>query len=471
MVIPHGTTWGFYTPPTSDWKKQLTNFQDDESQFLFEIYSGHGNSEEYRTWNDASINSQSEIYCPQGTKDFLPTCQQAGNIMAQRCEDSGMDEETCKYLVDKTKLFSAQMGPTGYAAVNETDPDEFLNAGQCNDCFLPSFNYRPLGSAQYVLALTDFTDSGNPKRFKFGFIGSSDNHGARPGTGYKEIDRVYNTEANGFNDPVFEKLSSLRRPKGKLEPSYINLGNTSLSSILDLNIATDAERQSAYFMSGGLVAAHSTSRKRESIWDALERKEVYATSGPRILLWFDAEVQSESLAMGAEVKSNQSPIFTVKAAGSLKQKPGCPDYSNNGLTQERLEKICNSECYNPSNERRLITRIEVIKILPQQYENEPVEGLIEDVWKTFPCNATSCKVSFEDEQFSIGKRDAVYYVRAIEEPSPTLSADPLGCEFNEKGECIKAEICRVGVGENRDGCIAPAEHRAWSSPIYVNYSS
>ena len=224
-------------------------------------------------------------------------------------------------------------------------------------------------------------------------------------------------------------------------------------------------------MSGGLVAAHSSSRNRQSIWDALERKEVYATSGPRILLWFDAEIQSESLVMGGEVNSNQSPVFTVKAAGSLKQKPGCPDYSNNGLTQDRLEKICNSECYNPSNERRVISRIEVIKILPQQFENEPVEGLVADVWKTFPCNSESCQISFEDEQFSIGRRDAVYYVRAIEEPSPTLSADPLGCEFDENGKCIKTEICRVGVNENREGCTSPAEHRAWSSPIYVNYSS
>ena len=116
----------------------------------------------------------------------------------------GLDEQTCKFLVDQTKLFSAQMGSTGYAAVNETAPDDFLNAGQCNDCFLPSFNYRPLGSAQYVLALSDFTDKQNPKRFKFGFIGSSDNHGARPGTGYKEIDRLYNTEANGFSDPCLQ---------------------------------------------------------------------------------------------------------------------------------------------------------------------------------------------------------------------------------------------------------------------------
>ena len=471
MVIPHGTTWGFYTPATSDWKKQLQNFQDDESQFLFEIYSGHGNSEEYRSWNDAAEDSNGDLFCPEATNDFLPTCQQVGNIMAQRCEDSGMDAQSCSQLVAKTKSNSVRMGAMGYAAVNEIDSNDLLNAGQCNDCFLPAFNYRPLGSAQYVLALSDFSDAANPKRFKFGFIGSSDNHGARPGTGYKEVDRLFNTEANGFNDPFFKKLANLARPKGKLEPTYMDLGTRTLTSIMDLNLATDAERQSAYFMTGGLVAAHSSSRSRESIWDALDRKEVYATSGPRILLWFDAQTESESLTMGSEVNLEQSPVFTVKAAGSLKQKPGCPDSSTGGLTKERLEKICNSECYNPSNERRIITRIEVIKILPQQFEGEPVEELVDDVWKTFPCNATSCKISFQDEQFSIGRRDAVYYVRAIEESTPTLSADPLGCEFDENGQCVKAEVCRVGVDKNRGECIAPAEHRAWSSPIFLNYSS
>ena len=73
-----------------------------------------------------SLNSNVEVFCPEGSSDFLPTCQQAGNIMAARCEDSGMDAQTCKYLVDQTKLFAAQMGSTGYAAVNETEPDDFL---------------------------------------------------------------------------------------------------------------------------------------------------------------------------------------------------------------------------------------------------------------------------------------------------------------------------------------------------------
>ena len=471
MVIPHGTTWGYYTPATSDWKKQLQNFQDDDSQFLFEIYSGHGNSEEYRSWNDAAIDQSGNLFCPKATEDFLPTCQQAGKIMALRCQDSSMDADACNDLVNLVKSNAVNMGSSAHLSVNEAHPNEFLNAGQCNDCFLPSFNYRPLGSAQYVLALRDFANKENPKSFKFGFIGSSDNHGARPGTGYKEIDRLYNTEANGFNSKFFNLLSDLSREKGKLTSTYLDLGERTLTSIMDLNIATDSERQSAYFMSGGLVAAHATSRDRQSIWDALEKKEVYATSGPRILLWFDAKTRSDILPMGSEINSKQSPVFIVRAAGSLKQIPGCPDYSNDSLSKERLEKICNSECYNPSNERRLISRIEVIKILPQQFENEPVQGLVKDVWKSFTCNKTTCKISFEDEDFSTGRRDAIYYVRAIEEESSTLSADPLGCEFDEKGQCISAEICRVGIHKNRGECIAPAEHRAWSSPIFLNYSS
>ncbi len=41
VVIPHGTAWGAYTPPESDWKKQLTEeFHDPNYQTLIEVYSG-----------------------------------------------------------------------------------------------------------------------------------------------------------------------------------------------------------------------------------------------------------------------------------------------------------------------------------------------------------------------------------------------------------------------------------------------
>ncbi|MGA1763050.1 MAG: hypothetical protein ACO397_07630, partial [Gammaproteobacteria bacterium] len=91
-----------------------------------------------------------------------------------------------------------------------------------------------------------------------------------------------------------------------------------------------------------------------------------------------------------------------------------------------------------------------------------------DTWKTFNCNSTECEISFIDEEYGLGKRDAIYYVRAVEEPSLAYSADPLQCEYDENGTCIKSNICREGLGKEGD-CLAMNEERAWSSPIFVNH--
>jgi len=86
-------------------------------------------------------------------------------------------------------------GAAGRMTLPDEPAESWKDCGQCRDCFDPAFNYRPRSSVQYAMAITNFDDPAHPRRFHFGFIASSDNHTARPGTGYKEYARRMMTEA------------------------------------------------------------------------------------------------------------------------------------------------------------------------------------------------------------------------------------------------------------------------------------
>src|SRR6185295_2555724 len=90
----------------------------------------------------------------------------------------------------------------------------------------------------------------------------------------------------------------------------------------------EVERAASFLMTGGLVGVHATGRDRESIWSALERREVYGTTGQRTLLWFDLlnppGSKGELLTMGEETRMSGSPIFPVRAVDAYVQKTGCP---------------------------------------------------------------------------------------------------------------------------------------------------
>ena len=470
MVIPHGNTWGFYSPAGITWDKQLVGaMHDPEQQFLIEIMSGHGNSEEYRDWRAVRFAPDGTPICPEPTPDYVPSCWRAGELIAKRCLEEGESPEECEDRAAEARLFHARAGAAGYQTVPGTEFEEWEGAGQCPDCFRPSFNYRPAASTQYALAISNFDES-KPRRFRFGVLASSDNHRARPGTGYKPADRLGTTESSGAESEVWRK---------RLVPDEERTSRARELDMTDLSrgFATlEVERQASFFMTGGLVALHSDGRARDQVWQALERKEVYGTSGPRILLWFhllNAEQPDGSFRpapMGSEVSQREKPRFEVRAVGSLHQEPGCAD-APEGVSRERLEWLCAGECYNPSDSRRLVTRIEVVRIRPQAAPGEPVAGLIEDPWRVFPCDPdpSGCVVRFDDPDFVPGGRDAVYYVRAIEESSPVINARNLRCSYDETGRCTSMDPC---YGDYRtpasDNCEELSEERAWSSPIFVD---
>jgi len=466
IVIPHGTAWGIYTPPLSSWDKQLQGaMHDPKRQTMIEVYSGHGDSEPYRDWRSLVSDDEGQLRCPDARPDYLPMCQRAGQLVAERCLAEGEAAAECATRAAEARQHAALAGVSMQITVPGTQGSDWLDAGQCRDCDQPAFNYRPASSAQYITALSDFTEGdAAPRRFRMGFMASSDIHSARPGTGYKELralsespDRVRPEGGaigafftGGAEDPVARSRS------------YQDAAAT-LSGIQ----LFESERTRSFLYTGGLVAVHAQGRDRASIWDALQRKQVYGTSGPRILLWFDLLGDLGKEPMGSEVVTRDAPAFRVRAVGSFEQKPGCAEASFDALGSEGVERLCGGECYQPADRRREITHIELVRIRPQIRPDEDIATLIDDPWQRFECpsDPSGCVATFVDPEFPEHRRDTVYYARAFESPEPAVNAGTVRCTPGPDTSCAETNLCSAG-----EECLAPYAGRAWSSPIYVDFA-
>lgn len=471
LVIPHGTTWGYYTPPGSSWNKQLMRAQHDpKRQKLIEVFSGHGNSEQYRDWQAVAYDAQGGLVCPEASADYLPCCKRAGQIIRSRCDKP--DSAECAGLVSTAENNYLKAGRAGHLVIADVKPEDWLNCGQCTDCFLPSFNYRASSSVQSIMALSnpqERDEDGGPLRFRFGFIGSSDNHSAEAGTGFKQVNRHSTTEARGaLNAIVQKRFVEAAKPSGDPgQPREVSLADTPYN-FLQVN---ETERQASFFYTGGLAAVHAPARNRDAIWDALQRKEVYGTSGPRMLLWFDLlSADGQRHPMGSELQGREVPRFRVRALGAFEQKPGCPAWTQDAIGAERIQQLCGGECYNPGDVRRPIERIEIVRIRRQSDLADPLKPLIEDPWKVLRCadEGQGCTAEFEDPEYPQLGREVLYYARALQRPEPTINGAQLRCEYDDKGQCIAVKPC---YGDARtpldDECLAEVAHRAWSSPIFI----
>jgi hypothetical protein len=470
IVIPHGTTWGFYTPPGSTWDKQLAGrMHDEDRQTLLEIFSGHGDSEPVRTYRDVVFGADGRPECPPAQADYLPSCVRAGEIVRERCLAEGANARECEARAAETRRLAVEAGVAAHLVVDGETPADWLDAGQCRDCDEPAFNYRPGGSAQYIAALGNFdADPQRPRRFRFGFVAASDNHFARPGTGFKQKNRRGNTESNG--EPVIGILAAQQSAPAVAPSSQPRPFDPSAYSGFQL---TEFERQASFFMMGGLTAVHASGRDRDAIWSALERREVYGTTGQRTLLWFELVNAPDGAApMGAQVALSEAPQFRVRALGSLEQKPGCPDDSASALGIDGLERLCKGECHNPSDVRRPITRIEIVRIRPQRAPGEEIPGLIDDPFLAHACpaEAAGCSFEFTDPELPALGRETLYYARVYEAPDLAINAGGVRCERDAEGNCTKAQLC-PGESGMADDCLAEREPRAWSSPIYVDWAA
>ena len=242
--------------------------------------------------------------------------------------------------------------------------------------------------------------------FKFGMIGSTDAHTSLPTT----------TEDNFFGKVV------------PLEPSARE--DRFYEVVAGRMSGEDPRRKSFAWQTSasGLAAVWATDNTREALWDAMARKEVYATTGTRLLVRVFAgydfvadDVQRHDFArygyqkgvpMGGDLSqapAGKSPSLVIRALRDadganldrIQVVKGWLD--SEGDLQERVYDVAWSGDRKPGPDGKLPSVGNTVNVPDASYTNTIGDPLLMGYWK--------------DPDFDPMER-SFYYVRAIEIPTP-----------------------------------------------------
>ncbi len=265
--------------------------------------------------------------------------------------------------------------------------------------------------------------------FKTGFIGSTDTHLGAPGS-VSESDFYGH---GGAGVPAAEEV-----PPGLVD---------------------DLE-----FNPGGLAAVWARENSRDALFDAMQARQTYATSGPRIRLrFFASETYAEDMCeltdrvdrayqhgvpMGASVSAKQPLRFLVAA----QRDPG--SINEPSLPLQRLQIIKGWVDANGDGHEK------VYDVAGSADNRASV-----DLKSCEPSGSgfdALCTV-WQDPEFEADQH-AYYYARAVENPS---------CRWSQRICAAKGVNCAdpSTIGEGLDGCCDPLhrpviQERAVSSPIW-----
>jgi hypothetical protein len=271
--------------------------------------------------------------------------------------------------------------------------------------------------------------------FKFGIIGSSDNHNA---TAVGTEDNFYG--ASGLLDSDGQKRGSL--------PLNSSENNS--------NVYFDRYSR---FGASGLAGVWAEENTRESIYGAMRRKETFGTSGPRLKVRFfaghdlppinDTELIAKSysngVAMGGDLiaEDAQSVSFIAWAAKDPNSAPLQRLQIIKGWVEagEAHEKVYDVACADG---------LQVDSITHRCPSNGASVDLA-DCSISSGVGAAELKTRWEDPDYD-ATQHVFYYVRAIENPT---------CRWSTW------DAIRAGVAP-RDDVPATIQERGWSSPIWVN---
>jgi hypothetical protein len=222
---------------------------------------------------------------------------------------------------------------------------------------------------------------------------------------------------------------------------------------------------------GGLSVIWARENSRDALFDALRHREVYGTSGPRIISRFFAgwdfpTDMCNSQDRIAHAYAGGVPMGSVLVAGGA--QPGA---------HPRFLVAASQDVGTASSPGTPLQRLQVIKgwVDAQGERHERVVDVAGDANNGASVDLKSCQTSgsgfadlcavWTDDDFDPNQR-AFYYSRVVENPT---------CRWSQRICAAAAVDCsKPGtIGKGYEGCCA-AEHRpvvqerAWSSPIWYS---
>lgn len=269
--------------------------------------------------------------------------------------------------------------------------------------------------------------------YAFGMIGSTDSH-----TGLATADEDNFFGKHTGNEPAYKDRA--------MQPQ---------------NLGTRQGRFGWHYLAGGYAAAWARGNTRAEIFDAFKRREVYATTGPRMTVrifggfdfsdkdWSGDWVRAgytRGVPMGGELTDKGSaPTFLISA---LKD----PDGANldrvqvvkgwvdaSGKAQERVYDVVWSDMAKRPRTARGLT---------------PVGDTVDRKTATYTntIGAAELRTTWTDPDYAKGQR-AFYYVRVLEIPTPRWTLfDAVRFGFELTGDALKDAV---------------AQERAYTSPIWL----